>query len=183
MPEVTKETPRETYTIAGKSHAIAQPYHTEHKLTPGEVSQLNQVYAENVRNNLATKVKSEEEAGTYDAEAFQAFVDDYCESYEMGVRTGGGRSGDPVQAEALNIARDLVRKAIRTKGLKLADVPAAKITALAKAAIEKNPHILETARQRVEAAKEIAGIELGSLDTDDAEAPVEAHVSKRAKAA
>lgn len=166
MPEIHAHTPRETYTIAGESFKIAQPYKEGHSLTSGEASQLNQVFAENIRNNQAKKVTEHKDAGTFDPEVFQAQLDDYQESYEMGVRTGGGRTGDPVMAEALSIARDAVRRAVVAAGIKLANVSAKQITEKAKEAIESNPKILEIARTRVEAAKGIADLELGRIEED-----------------
>ena len=167
MPEIHTTTPRETYTIAGESFSIPQPYKHGHSLTEGEASQLNQVYAENVRNNLAGKVKEQKETGAFDQEVFQGTVDDYCEGYEFGVRTGGGRTGDPVRAEAMNIAREAVRKAIRDKGHKLADVSSATITKLASNYLEKTPSILAIARARVEQVAAIAEVELEGLEIEE----------------
>jgi len=168
MPVITDTTPEETYTIAGESFQIPQPYAEGHVLTAGEASQLNQVYAENIRNNLAAKVKELKEAGTFDAESFQETVDEYCAAYQMGVRTGGGgRTSDPVQAEALEIARTLVRNAIKAKGIQISSVPAAKITELAKAAIASNPKILETAKARVAEAQSLASIDLANLGSSE----------------
>lgn len=181
MPEINAETPRETYTIDSDTFNVPAPYSEGHVLTAGEASQLNQVFAENVRNNLASKAKALKEAGTYDRDVFQGTVDDYCDSYEMGVRTGGGRSSDPVMAEALNIAREMVRNAIKEQGkYKLSDISAKQITDLAKATIDKNPQIMETARARVEEVRQIAGIELSSLDLGNGAA--DAPKGKKAKA-
>ena len=191
MPAINETTPRETYTISGENFKLPQPYAEGHVLTAGEASQLNQVYAENLRNNLAKKVSDLKEAGTFDAELFQSHIDDYASTYEMGVRTGGGgRVGDPVLAEAISIAKELIRKAIRAKGYKLADVPAKVITNKAKELIEsgRHPEILETAKARVEEAKLLGDIELGSLESSDnpetLSAPEEAPpAAKKSKAA
>lgn len=165
MPEISDSTARESYTIAGKTFSIPMPFGAGHVLTDGEASQLNQVFAENVRNNLAAKIKEHTEAGTFDQDVMQGSVDDYCATYEFGVRTGGGRTGDPVVAEAMNIAREMVREAIKKQGkYKLSDITAKQISDLAKSTIEKNPKIMETARARVEEVRQIAGIELDSLD-------------------
>jgi hypothetical protein len=168
MPEIHETTPRETYTIAGETFLVPMPYRHGHVLNEGEANALNQTFAENVRNNLTSKLKEEKEAGSYEASVFQARLDEYCDSYEFGVRTGGGRSSDPVMAEAMAIARDLVRKAIVKKGIKLSDVKASNITDLAKQQIEKNPAILATARARVEEVRAIADVELGELETGEA---------------
>jgi hypothetical protein len=188
MAEFNETTPRETYTIAGKTFTIVQPFAEGHPLTGGQASALNQVFAENMRNNFAGKVKEAVDAGTFDADVFQGQLDDYMADYEFGVRTGGGgRTSDPVQAEAMNIARDAVRRAIVAKGHKLADVKASTISELAKGVLARGDatanDILATARARVEATKAI-DIDLGGADLSPAEpeAAAEAAPAKKTKA-
>jgi hypothetical protein len=175
VPEITESTPRVSIMIAGETFNVPQPYTAGHVLTSNEASSLNQTYAENVRNNMASKVKALKEAGTFSADVFQGTVDDYTSEYEFGQRTGGGRSGDPVTTEAMAITRDLVRQAISKAAAadstkpKLADVPAAKISELAKNQLAKTDdprtiQILATARARVEAAKELTlDVDTGSV--------------------
>lgn len=181
MPEITAETPRADITIAGKSFSVPQPYAEGHALTPNEASALNQTYAENVRNNRAKLVKEAIDAGTFDQDVFQGQVDDYCDDYEFGVRTGGGRSGDPVRQEAMAITRDLVRKAIVKQGKALKDYSAAKISELAKAQLdsgsEKALQILAIARQRVESTRE------AELDLDVGDAQADAPAATKSKKA
>lgn len=170
MPEINENTATTEITIAGKAFTVPQPYTEGHVLSTNEAAALNQTYAENLRNNFAGKVKEAEEAGTFELEVFQGRLDDYASEYEFGVRTGGGRTSDPVQAEAMAIARDLVRRALQKKGHKLADVPAKKISELARHAIDKgdatSEKILGAARIRVDAAQELAA----DVDVDE-EAP------------
>lgn len=173
MPEINETTPRTQITIAGKTFNAPQPYAAGHELTANEASALNQTYAENLRNNFASKVKEADEAGSFDQDVFQSKFDEYADEYEFGVRTGGGRTGDPVQAEAMSICRELVRKAIVKQGKKLADYSAAKITELAKAQLAKSDdpktqQIYATAKTRVEAAKELdVEVEAGDLSEDE----------------
>lgn len=181
MPEITETTPRASIQIAGEQFNVPQPYAGGHVLTDNEAQSLNQTYAENVRNNMASKVKALKEAGTFDAEVFQGTVDDYCDNYEFGQRTGGGRTGDPVQAEAMAITRDLVRQAISkayaadNSKPKLADVPAKKISELAAAQLAKTDdprtqQIMATAKARVDAAKELSlDVETGPIEASEAE--------------
>lgn len=181
MPAIHPHTPREDYTIAGKTFSIPLPYAAGHTISANEAAALNQTWAENARNNFAKKVKEAEEAGSFDHSVFQANLDDYLSEYEFGVRTGG-RSGDPVMVEALSIAREKVRAAIVKKGIPLKDVTAAQITAKAKEVVEKYPEILEKARERVAASKEIADIELGDLEpaaSEEVEASDEAPAKGR----
>lgn len=166
MPEITSSTPRESYTIASETFSVPLPYSAGDVLTMNEAAALNQTWAENARNNFAKRVSEAKAAGTFSLEVFQGQLDDYLDSYEFGVRTGGGRSGDPVMVEAMNIARDLVRKKMVEAGHKLKDVTAAQISSLAKQAIDsgRNPQIMELALKRVESAKEITSIQIDSLD-------------------
>jgi hypothetical protein len=57
---------------------------------------------ESIRNHLAVKAK--------DGTLTQADVDAYATSYAFGERTPRRRANDPVGAEALELARRLVRK-------------------------------------------------------------------------
>lgn len=133
MPDINASTPRETYTIAGQTFSFYQPYAEGHVLTANEAASMNQTFAENVRNNFAKRVKEAVEAGTFDQDMVQSQLDDYMNEYEFGQRTGGGgRTSDPVAAEALRIAKDRVRAALQKRGDKLSDYTAAAITDAAK---------------------------------------------------
>jgi hypothetical protein len=92
----------QSITIAGLRFKVSSPYSAGHVCTDGEARALNQTRLENVRNNLAVKAK--------DGALTQADVDAYAASYVFGERTGGVRTHDPVEAEALEISRRLVRK-------------------------------------------------------------------------
>lgn len=182
MPTITADTPREDYTIAGETFSILQPYTEGHVLSANEAATLNQTWSENARNNFAKRVKDAKEAGTFDQASLQLSLDDYLESYEFGVRTGGGgRTSDPVAAEALAIAKESVKKALQKKGAILKDYSAKDITDLAKQVLARgdatSQKIQALAEQRVAAAKEI-DIE---ADVSDAPAP-EAKPAKAKKA-
>lgn len=156
MPDITASTPREQYTIAGKTFNVFQPYAEGHVLTSNEAASMNQTFAENVRNNFAKRVKEASDAGTFDQDMFQSQLDDYMDSYEFGQRTGGGgRVSDPVEAEALRIAKDKVRQSLAKQGKKVADYTTAAITQAAKDVLAKYPQIRETARAIVAAASDI----------------------------
>lgn len=184
MPTITDETPVTSITIAGQVFEVPQPYKAGDVLNANEASALNQTYAENVRNNFASKVKEAAEAAEKEGEELnldllQGKLDDYVVDYEFGVRTGGGRTSDPVMAEALGITRDLVRQALSKAGKKLADYTAAQITEMAKNQLSNtdDPNtvkIMATARARVEASKELTlNIQSDSLDDEAAEEPEE----------
>ncbi len=184
MPDITETTPRESYTIAGETFSVFQPFAEGQTISASEAGALNQVFAENIRNNYAAKVKDAKEAGTFDLQVFQGNLEDYMSQYEFGKRAGGGggtRSADPVRAEAMNIARAKVRQAIKDQGLNLGDYSAATISENAKALVEKYPAITEEARRTVEAAKELVlDIEL-NLGEPQPQAEAPAKASKAAK--
>ena len=153
------ETPTAGVQMQGEIFQVPKPYVEGHVLTPGEASVMNQTLAENTRNNFADRIKKAKEANELDAAKMQAEIDSYLEEYEFGVRRGRGPT-DPVEREALNIAKDLVRNALREKGHKLADVEADDINRLAEEAIAANESITKEAERRVKARMNITTGEL-----------------------
>lgn len=137
----------QTITIAEKSFEVTPRYAEGHTLTANEASALNQTYFENLRNNFAKKAK---DGGT------QADLDAYAASYKFGERTGGG-SRDPIEAEAMNLARDAIKRSITAKGGKISDYTAAAISNAAAKLVDSKPEYREKAKERVEQAKAIAG--------------------------
>jgi hypothetical protein len=135
-------------TIAGQVFHVPVRYEEGHELLAGEASALNQTYHENLRNNFATRVKEGLEGGKT-VEALQTELDAYAESYQFGVRTGGGAVRDPVTSEALRIAKEKIREYLKSKGVKGKDMDAKVIGEKAKQLIEKDPKIMELAKKRV----------------------------------
>jgi len=169
----TNEVNYTAITIQGLQFEVAQPYAAGHVLTEGEASQLNQVRAENIRNNFAAQIKAAIEAHRKanslpdDAEVAVTDLDKdtldeklakYDEDYEMGLR--GGPSGprtpvDPVMREAHRIALEKVKVALKKKGITLDSVPKEKMAQFVTGTIAKYPAILEEARRRVSAAADV----------------------------
>ncbi len=152
----------EQITIAGEIFNAPVRYEEGHELTAGEASALNQTYHENLRNNFAKKVKDAKESGAFDLAAFQTEFDKYAEEYQFGLRVGGAVR-DPVLSEAMNIAKNQIRAALRKKGVKLASIDASAITEAAKKLLDRNPQIMELAKQRVEEAQAAATADLTDL--------------------
>lgn len=153
----------ESLTIAGQSFQAPVPYAEGHELTANEASALNQTFHENLRNNFAKKVKEGLEAGVPVATLQEQF-NEYAANYRFGERTGGGGgSRDPIQSEAMNIARTKVKEALRKAGKKISDFEASAINGAAKALIEKDPSITELAKQRVAQVQEAATGDLGDV--------------------
>lgn len=154
-------------TIQGLTFKVPLRYAAGHPLTDGEAGALNQTLHENLRNNFAKKVAEGQEAGVT-VEILQQQLDDYANDYQFGVRTGGGGfRGDPVMTLAMNIARELVRSAIKVKGLDQDEWPAARISQAAKALLDSqggDGKIVQTARRQVEAEKETAKEAMASVN-------------------
>lgn len=147
-------------TIAGKPYNVEARFAEGHVLTANEASALNQTFFENLRNNFAGKAKEGGEGASQ--EAFDA----YAASYQFGVRTGGGGSRDPIEVEAMSIARDTVKDMIRKAGKKLSDYSATAISETAGKLLAhevKGPEIRELAKKRVAEMQSAAG---QSVDLD-----------------
>ena len=89
----------QSITILGTRFNVQSPYSAGHVCTKGEARALNQKRLESIRNHLAVMAKN--------GALTQADVDAYAASYVFGERTTRRR---PVEAEALALARRLVRK-------------------------------------------------------------------------
>jgi hypothetical protein len=146
--------PSEQITIGGKSFNVPLRYEEGHELSAGEASALNQTFHENIRNNLAKAAKD----GTLTQEA----VDQYASGYQFGVRAGGA-TRDPVQAEAMRIAKAKITAALKGAGKKVADVEVSALNAAAKALIDRDPQITQLAQQRVQEQQALATGDLADL--------------------
>jgi hypothetical protein len=157
MKAITKETPRVDFVVQGLLLKVPEPFSVGDVLeTEGEAGSCNQTYRENVRNNIAkeiTTLKESEKDELKQLKAAQAVVDKYCTEYKFGVRSGGGRSADPVMTVALGIAKDIVKEAWRKKGKKVSDYTAADLTAAARKVVEANDQLVAYAKKEIEAKK------------------------------
>ena len=161
--EFNKETPVGSFLIQGQTFAIPKPFLEGHACTGPDAGVLNQTLAENTRNNWSDRVKKALEEATdeapFDTHKMQAEIDEYLEGYDFGVRRGRGPA-DPIEREALNIAKDIVKNALREKGFKLADIDTEDINRLADECVAANPDITKEAKRRVEQRGKIAATEM-----------------------
>lgn len=140
--------------IAGGEFTIPQPFETGHVCTEGEARALNQLLAENVRNNMAAKVK----AGTATADD----VLTYAKDYEFSVASVPQAKLDPVENECRKLARAAIKAELGKQGVKLEQVDEG---ALAEEILRvaAMPEIRKVAEGIVNARKKSANIQLGSL--------------------
>lgn len=156
------------FTIKDLTLKIEAPYEEGHQISAGEASALNQLLRENTRNNLAKKVEELMDKNEWTVEEvrsdpeklaqFQTIVDTYVEKYEFGERLGGGRISDPVEAKAMERAREVVRSKIVEAGFKVSEYKASEISALAKQVLDGplGEGIREKARADVEETRKLA---------------------------
>jgi len=122
-PNAEAETTKEI-TIQGVSVTVSAPYAADHVCTEAEAKALNQVRAENIRNNTAKAVKDLKETHGEDGDALQAAVDEavakYDAEYEFTLASvGGGNRArlDPVDKEAQTIARNYISGALKEQNM------------------------------------------------------------------
>lgn len=166
---------KQTIKVAGIEFEVTGRYAEGHVLTAIEANVLDQTRFENLRNNFTPKVKKAEEAAKaagveLDVEKLRAEFATYADEYQFGVkREGTGKTvTDPVEREALRMAKELVKGALRNNGQSIKAVGAEKIAELASGLLEKRPSIREEAKRRVEQAKAMGNDILGGGDDDEA---------------
>ena len=153
-------------TIQGRQFTIPAPYAQGHQLNEAEAAAVNQLYAENVRNNFAGKIKQAEEKK--ETVPGQDELDKYCAEYKFGARGAAGPKLDPVEAEARRLAGAAITEALKAKGFKLKDVPDEQFDTWVKEAVETQPQFRSTAKtlidQRAAALEALkgAGLSLGA---------------------
>ena len=109
-----------TIQIAGVNFEAPFKYAEGHGLTAVEAKALNQTRFENLRNNFASTVKASVEGkeGALPQDQLAAKFAEYEASYDFatpGTGTGTARL-DPIEKEAISLARDIVKQALAAKG-------------------------------------------------------------------
>lgn len=177
MVKVVADTPYADLTIQGLTFSAPQPYAAGHTLTDNEASALNQVLAENLRNNFAGTIKqafedfrktnnlaedAEVAVDQLDKDDLETKFTAYAAEYEFGVRRAGGSRlpSDPIEREAYEMAQDLIKQALKKKNVKLDTVPKEKFHEFVTQLLDSKPEIRAEAKRRVEASRSIGIDEL-----------------------
>jgi len=104
-----------TISISGEAFEVTAPYAAGHTLNEAEAKVLNQTRAENIGNNFRADVKKALEAGTPDAiAAVRTALAEYDASYQFSMTTARTPI-DPIEAEAIKIAKEVVKARITEK--------------------------------------------------------------------
>lgn len=133
MVNFTEETKRKSITIAKEEYTIAQPFAEGHVCSQNEANALNQLLAENCRNNFAEKVKKGVAEG---AKPAQEEFDAYVAGYEFGIRSVS--SSDPVLKEMRKIVETNLAAWLASKGLSKSKMPKEEYENTIENAIQKN---------------------------------------------
>lgn len=148
-------------TINGQDFQLEVPYTEGHVLTAKEAGQLNQVYLENIGNNFRAKVKEMMESGA-SADAIQAELDRYAETYEFGSRRiggGGGRKADPIAKEMRNLAKKKLEEFFKKQNVSWSDLSSEEKEEAIKKYFERHGDALRAAAQaRIDLAASLAAM-------------------------
>jgi hypothetical protein len=101
-----------TISISGEAFEVSAPYAEGHTLTAAEAKVLNQTRAENIGNNFRTAVKKALEEGKMTE--VRAAIAEYDARYEFSM-TQARTPIDPIEAEAIKIAKEVVKARIAEK--------------------------------------------------------------------
>lgn len=152
-------------TISGHTFEVSQPYAEGHTCTALEAKALNQTRAENIANNFRKRVKDAGDDAKALDEIRKAFAE-YEATYEFAVRVAGGSTKDPVEVEALKIARKKLAQLIKEQtGKTVKDYRSTPegdtnyLTALDQ--IASNAEVVKLAKKNVAEAEKTAALDVG----------------------
>lgn len=149
-------------TILGLEFEIATPFAEGHVMTAGEAKHLNQVRGENIGNNVRKKIealRSEDKTYTPEAEAeAAALVAEADANYEFSVASvGSGRKVvDPVEREAISIAKAQISLAAKKQGKAIKDIDKDRLAELIEQ-VSQRDDVRKAAAKRVKEREAAAG--------------------------
>ena len=145
-------------TINGLKFEISQPYVEGHVCTAAEARALNQTRSENIGNNARAKIKEMLDKSTSEAE-IAAYVNELDSGYVFTLAgVSAARKLDPVEREAIKLAKELLKEHLATTGRKLTVAPDGQtkeewddLIAEQVDKIAQNDEVLKAAKKNVEA--------------------------------
>lgn len=151
----------------------SMPYDAGHQINEAEARVLNQTRRENLGNNFRKLVSAYKE-GADDALTLEELQKKFAEADAGYVFTlanaSASRKFTPIEREARNIARGLIRQELDKEGRKIGDVPEGFTQDEWDDAIEAQvdefanlPEVVAIATETVNARSKTAGIQLGAL--------------------
>ena len=146
MVAYNSETARKDITVKNKIYSIPTPFAEGHVCTQNEANALNQLLAENVRNNVAGKLKNGVEVSQEDFDAYVA-------SYDFGVRAVSTK--DPVEKIMRELVEAKINQQLASKGLSKKSMETEKYNEAVEKAIEANREILQARAREILALRAI----------------------------
>lgn len=154
-----------TITISGESFVVPSPYKEGMTIGVGEARALNLAFSSALRNVFASRIKASKAKGDFSREQFQNQLNEFAKTYQLGQRTPRGSRkvpSDPIQVEALRVAKEKVQEALAERGLKLNAKQLADLTAQH---FKKNEaSLIELAAIRLNTVRKAAAADLAGLD-------------------
>jgi hypothetical protein len=140
-------------TISGHTFTVPCPYSHGHVCTEAEARILNQVYHSRLRKNFADRVQPNA-AGVISNELlaiYQTQLNDYANTFSL-------EGSSAVDAEALTIALEVIRKSIKDRGNRIGDYTKSTLNEFARGLLSgpQGPAIIQLARRRVSEVDEAA---------------------------
>lgn len=153
--------------IDGVTYKITAPYVLGHVVNEAEARVLNQVRSENIGNNLRAKLK--ELHAKVDGGGLQEAIDLVAKTDEDYVFTiantgSGARKLDPIEREALAIAKEIVKAHLAKTGRSMSKVPDGKTEDSWAEEIEGHLETLQTRDDVVKLAKQRASAKQKVID-------------------
>lgn len=155
-------------TISGQTFAVTVPFEEGHVCTVAEAKALNQTRCENIRNNMAKRVKEkhDDEGNVTEADmtALTEAVTEYDKEYVFTLaNVGGSRQAlDPVEKEARKIARELIADALKSNDRKISEIDKEKLAEAIAAKAAQEP-VIKLAKKRIADRKKNAEDALDGL--------------------
>lgn len=165
-------------TIQGFDFDVGRPYAVGHTVNENEANALNQTRAENIRNNLASRIKREAEirkvavpeldldAGTGEdgsGPSLNAQAAEYIAAYEFGARQASTREPvDPVARMARKIAKEVIAEALKSSKVAKKDLTDEQYEGMVDT-YAADPAIQKEAKRRVTEQSKIGAAALEAL--------------------
>lgn len=130
MVDFTNETARKDITIKKATYSIPTPFAEGHVCTANEANALNQLLAENCRNNFSSRFK--EDAPVPTQEEFDAYVS----QYQFGVRSVA--TTDPVEKQMRKMVEAKFLAMLKARGQTKSILSSDEYKNAIDAAVEKN---------------------------------------------
>lgn len=111
-------------TINGLSFEITEPYAEGHTCSAIEARVLNQTRSENIGNNTRAKIKEMQESESHSEQDIIDYVASVDAEYVFtAAGVSASRKLDPVEREAVKLARELLKGHLANDGRKLTVAP------------------------------------------------------------